>query len=266
MTTAAGQAPSFTDVLAALHSSHDRLAVTVGPLTTEQLAGQSYDDEWTIAQVASHLGAGAEIWELDLAAGRARTGPPGIEHFHPIWDRWSAKPGPQQARDAVAADAALLGQLGRLSAAERESWQLEMFGRRTDLPGMMRMRLSEHALHTRDIVVALEPAATVAGDAVGLIVDNLPMLAHWAGRGSPEPVTVHVVTTDPGREFLLELTADRAGLAPADGPGDATATLRLPAEALVRLVYGRLDPDHTPASVEVARVDLDTLRTSFPGI
>ncbi len=266
MTTTAGQAPSLTDVLTALRNSHGRLTATVSPLTAEQLASQSYDDDWTIAQVASHLGASAEIWELYLAAGRSRTGPPGIEHFHPIWDRWNAKPGPQQARDALVADAALLDQIGQLSAADRESWQLEMFGRQTDLPGMLRMRLSEHALHTWDIVVALEPAATVAGDAVGLIVDSLPMLAQWAGRGSPEPVTVHVVTTDPGREFRLELTADRAGLAPADGPGDATATLRLPAEALVRLVYGRLDPGHTPASVEVSQVDLDTLRTSFPGI
>ncbi len=266
MTRTAGQAPSLTEVLTALHNSHDRLAATVGPLTAEQLASQSYDDEWTIAQVASHLGASAEIWELYLAAGRAGTDPPGIEHFHAIWGRWNAKPGPHQARDAVAADAALLDQVGRLSAAERESWQLEMFGRHTDLPGMLRMRLGEHALHTWDIVVALEPAATVAGDAVGLIVDSLPTRAHWAGRGSPEPVTVHVVTTDPGREFLLALTADRAGLVPAAGPGDATATLRLPSEALVRLVYGRLDPDHTPASVEATQVKLDTLRTSFPGI
>jgi uncharacterized protein (TIGR03083 family) len=266
VTTTAGQAPSFTDVLAALHNSHHRLAATVGPLNGEQLAGQSYDDEWTIAQVASHLGASAEIWVLYLAAGRTRTDPPGIEHFRPIWDRWNAKPGPQQARDAVTADTALLDEVARLSPAERESWQLDMFGRHTDLPGMLRMRLSEHALHTWDIVVALEPAATVAGDAVDLIVDSLPMLTHWAGRGSPEPVAVHVVTTDPGREFVLELTADRAGLAPADGPGNTTATLRLPAEALVRLVYGRLDADHTPASVEATQVDLDTLRTSFPGI
>ena len=94
-----------------------------------------------------------------------------------------------------------------------------MFGRQTVLPGMLRMRLSEHALHTWDIVVALEPAATVAGDAVGLIVDSLPMLAQWAGRGGPEPVTVHSSPLTPGREFRLELTADRAGLAPADGPG-----------------------------------------------
>jgi uncharacterized protein (TIGR03083 family) len=265
MTATVGQAPSFTDVLAALHNSHDRLAAAVGPLTGEQLAGQSYHD-WTLAQVASHLGASAEIWELYLSAGLTRTDPPGIDQFHPVWDRWNAKPGPQQARDAVAADMALLDQAGRLSPAERESWQLDMFGRHTDLPGMLRMRLSEHALHTWDIVVALEPAATVAGDAVDLIVDTLPMLAHWAGRGGPERATVHVVTTDPGRQFRLELTADAAALTPADGPGGATGSLRLPAEALVRLVYGRLDPGHTPSSVAATQVDLDTLRKSFPGI
>jgi hypothetical protein len=40
--------------------------------------------------------------------------------------------------------------------------------------------------------------------------------------------------------------------------------LRLPAEAFVRLLYGRLDPDHTPP-VESAGVDLDELRQLFPG-
>jgi len=168
--------------------------------------------------------------------------------------------------DSTIATAALLDQAGQLSPAERESWQLDMFGRQTDLPGMLRMRLSEHARHACYLLFALDPAATVAGDVIGLIVDTLPMLAHWAGRGSPEPVTVHVVTTDPGRQFRLELTAEAASLAPADGPGDAAAALHLPAEALVRLVYGRLDPGHTPPSVAATQVDLGTLRRSFPGI
>ena len=30
----------------------------------DQLRAQSYDDDWTIAQVLSHLGSGAEIGEL----------------------------------------------------------------------------------------------------------------------------------------------------------------------------------------------------------
>jgi hypothetical protein len=39
--------------------------------------------------------------------------------------------------------------------------------------------------------------------------------------------------------------------------------LVLPAEALIRLVYGRLDPEHTPPVGGTA--DLDELRRVFPG-
>ena len=40
--------------------------------------------------------------------------------------------------------------------------------------------------------------------------------------------------------------------------------LRLPAEALIRLVYGRLDEAHTPPA-ETAGVELDELRQIFRG-
>ena len=39
--------------------------------------------------------------------------------------------------------------------------------------------------------------------------------------------------------------------------------LRLPAESLVRLVYGRLDPAHTPVAAD--STGLDDLRGLFPG-
>ena len=48
--------------------------------------------------------------------------------------------------------------------------------------------------------------------------------------------------------------------APADHPD-----LELPAEAFVRLVYGRLDQDHTPPFTG-AEADLDELRRAFPGV
>jgi hypothetical protein len=46
-----------------------------------------------------------------------------------------------------------------------------------------------------------------------------------------------------------------------DGPPD----LRLPAEAFIRLVYGRLDSAHTPP-VETGSTHLDELRRLFPGL
>jgi hypothetical protein len=45
----------------------------------------------------------------------------------------------------------------------------------------------------------------------------------------------------------------------------AAAAVRMPASALVRLAYGRLDPEHTPPTVETDEIDLDTLRRIFPG-
>jgi hypothetical protein len=46
----------------------------------------------------------------------------------------------------------------------------------------------------------------------------------------------------------------------------ATSSVRMPAEALIRLVYGRLDPDHTPSTVTTEGIDLDALRATFPGV
>jgi hypothetical protein len=42
--------------------------------------------------------------------------------------------------------------------------------------------------------------------------------------------------------------------------------LTLPGEAFVRLIYGRLDADHTPAPIDAEGVDLDDLRAAFPGV
>jgi uncharacterized protein (TIGR03083 family) len=257
--------PALGDLLAALHRSHDRLEAAV-TAASDEVSAPSYDDEWTIAQVASHLGSGAEIFSLLLDAGLEQAPAPGIDRFKEIWDRWNAKAPAEQAHDAVAADAALLSRVDALPDGERQRWRLDMFGTEQDLPGLLRLRLGEHALHTWDIAVTRDPAATIAGDAVALIVDVLGRIAERTGKAAPEPVAVRVRTTSPSRGFLLERNADGARLVPAaSGTADATAALRLPAEAFVRLIYGRLDPGHTPPSVEADGVSLDSLRRAFPG-
>ena len=77
---------------------------------------------------------------------------------------------------------------------------------------------------------------------------------------------MRVSTTGPERQFILE-TGEAVTLTPADGestPELGLSELRLPAEAFVRLVYGRMDEAHTPP-VESAGVELDELRPIFPG-
>jgi hypothetical protein len=75
-----------------------------------------------------------------------------------------------------------------------------------------------------------------------------------------------VATSNPDRQFTLE-TGEAVTLVASDDetvPELGLSELRLPAEAFVRLVYGRLDPAHTPPA-EAAGVDLDELRPIFPG-
>jgi uncharacterized protein (TIGR03083 family) len=251
--------------LSALHRSQDRLAGTVGSLTADQVTGPSYDDDWSIAQVLSHLGSGAEIFGMLLDAGLNGQDPPGPQHLQEVWDRWNGKSPQEQARDAVAANTAFLDRVDGLGPAERERWRLSVFGSEQDLAGLVRMRLGEHALHTWDIVVMLDARDSVPAEAVEQILQTLPGLAAYTGKPAGGQFSVHVTTENPARSFRLAAGPDGVTLAPA-GPEPAAGdgTLRLPAEALVRLVYGRLDPEHTPA-IESEHVDLDALRRVFPG-
>jgi hypothetical protein len=134
-----------------------------------------------------------------------------------------------------------------------------------DMTGFLRMRLGEHAVHSWDVAVALDPTATVAPDAVDLLVDTLGQLAARTGKPDGAKRRVHVSASNPERHFLLE-SGETVTLVPLPDGGrdEPLAELRLPAEALVRLIYGRLDPEHTPP-VEAQGVDLGELRRTFPG-
>jgi uncharacterized protein (TIGR03083 family) len=277
-----------TPWIAALRRSHDALRASVEPLDETRLRRQSYASEWSIAQVLSHLGSGAEIFGLFLDAGLRGTEPPGRETFAPIWQAWNDRSPQSQATDALAADDALIKRLESLGPDELGTLRVPLFGRDLDATGLARLRLGEHAVHTWDVAVALDSSATVAADAVSLLIDGLGPVAARSGKPAEEPFTVRVSTTEPAREFIIQAGAE-VRLEPAqaagnpqhsdedaprgdhdaprgdhDAPRGEPARLRLPAEAFVRLVYGRLDPAHTPA-VEAAGVDLDDLRRTFPG-
>ncbi|NUR07516.1 MAG: maleylpyruvate isomerase family mycothiol-dependent enzyme [Nocardioidaceae bacterium] len=248
--------------LAALHRSHDRLTRTLASLDDEQVAGPSYHS-WSIAQVASHLGSQAEVFGLFLEAGRTGDPSPGMEEFQKIWARWDAKAPADQARDSGTANRAFLDQVDALGDDEREKWRLDLFGAESDLTGLVRMKLSEHAVHTWDVQAALDPAATLPEDAVTEILSNVGGLTARAGKPDGAEADVAVVTAGPERSYRLRLAGDSATLTEEATHG--APTLALPAEALLRLLYGRLDADHTPTGVRADGVDLDLLRRSFPG-
>ena len=248
--------------IGALRHSHDRLQALVGPLDLSQLEQRSYASEWSVAQVLSHLGSGAEIFGLFLAAGLAGQDPPGREAFVPIWNVWNAKDPQAQAADGLRADEATLERFESLDPEQKAGLRLHLFGMDMDVTGVARMRVSEHAVHTWDVAVALDPSAKVAPDAVGLLIDTIGQLAARSAKPDGKQRRLLVSTTDPERHFVLE-TGDAVSLTESEGE-DGLPELRLPAEAFLRLVYGRLGPHHTPP-VEADGVDLDELRQLFPG-
>ena len=251
----------------ALRQSHERLLGLVGPLSPEQLGGQSYATEWSIAQVLSHLGSGAEIAMMNLPDALGQAEPAGREAYQPVWDRWNAMSADEQAAAGIMTDAQYVQALAQLSDDELEKISFDFFGLMTlDAAGLVRMRLGEHALHTWDVAVALDPAATVSQDAVELLIDNVPQfLAPRLGKAQ-DPVSVtRIKTTDPDRDYLLTvLRPGHDGRLERRG-AEADAEVSMPAEALLRLAYGRLDADHTPASVVSKPGDLEKIRAIFPG-
>jgi uncharacterized protein (TIGR03083 family) len=268
--------------IATLRESHDNLVRIAAPMTPEQVRDQSYCRDWSNAQVLSHLGSGAEMALMGLPGALGEGPPVSRDEFPALWDRWNAKSPDEQAADGLAQDEEHVQRLEQLSDEELAVARLDFMGMQRDATGMIRLRRGEHVLHTWDLAVMQDPAATVQADAVDLLIDNVPQfLAPRLGKPLPEPLRVRIVTTDPARDYLLTSAESvrvvnwpgaqaAAGEQEAGAQGEGAGTgdvprVDMPAEALLRLAYGRLDPAHTPATVSGDPEVLEKLRAIFPG-
>jgi uncharacterized protein (TIGR03083 family) len=253
----------FVTTLDALRSSVTRLRALGELLDDDQLAGGAYPAEWTIADVLSHLGSGAVIQQRRLEDELA--GRPTPDDFPTsVWDAWNAKSARMQADDALAADQGLVDRIDSLSERDRERVQFALGPLTFDLAGLISLRLNEHALHSWDLRVVLDPAATLLPEAAGLIIDGLDLIARYTAKPTGDTRTITVHTSDPRRQFTVDLTPDAVTFARSAVAGERSPDLSLPAEAFIRLVYGRLDAEHTPGYHGDPAV-LDTLRRVFPG-
>lgn len=254
--------------IATLRQSHDRLDKLASSLTPEQIRAQSYDTEWSIAQVLSHLGSGAEISLLMLPGGLGEAQPVGREAFPAVWEAWNAKNPDEQAADGLASDERHVQALEALTDEQLANIDMDFFGMmRLDAVGVVRMRLSEHAMHTWDVEVVGDPDATVQQQAVELLIDGMPQFVVRRAKPSAAPFSVRLTTTDPERDYLL---TSGESVTITEWPGETgaagdVARVTMPAEALLRLFYGRLDPEHTPSAVSGDAAALNALRAIFPG-
>jgi uncharacterized protein (TIGR03083 family) len=251
----------MTVELEVLEASVKGLREMVEPLGADEIRASAYPAKWSVADVLSHLGSGAVISALRLDAA---LGGPEVEP-QPIWDEWNAKDPEAAAADALRFDGALVERLRALSADERDQLSFAMGPMTFDYAGFIRLRVSEHVLHSWDIAAAFDPSATLLAAGAEMVLDALPMIARFGGKPTGAARQVSIRTTAPDRDYVIGIGGDAVSLATADANDVASPDLTLPAEALIRLVYGRLDPDHTPA-VEGEEATLNALRATFTGV
>jgi uncharacterized protein (TIGR03083 family) len=249
--------------IAELRANHERLAAYAASLTEDQLAGPSGASEWTVAEVFSHLGSGAEISRSTLLDSLGHDGEqPGNQE---VWDRWNAMSPAEQAAGFVEHDGVLVDLYESLTPEQRATTQVELgfLPAPVSLAVPLAMRLSEQTLHGWDARVGVDADAALSDDAAHLLLrhhaESMPFLLGYVGKADKldEPVRLAV-----GDHTLV--VDDAVSIEP--GTQGTTATYAGPLEAAVRLLAGRLAPEHTPETAEVTgNVSLDDLRRVFPG-
>jgi uncharacterized protein (TIGR03083 family) len=253
--------------IAVLRATHDDLAALVPGLTDEQLTGPSGASEWTVAQVLSHLGSGAEIGLATLQTALTAGPAAGPDFNQSVWDRWNAMSPREQATNYLDHDARLVAAFEGLTAEQRSTGQVDLgfLPEPLALASFAGMRLNEAAQHSWDVRVAFDAAAAIPADAAAVLAEHLAGgLSFLPGFiGKADALAAPVVVDVDGSGYGLVVT-DKAAVV-AD-PADPTATFTGPLEAAIRLVGGRLRPANTPESVKVTgAVTLDDLRRVFPG-
>lgn len=254
----------------ALRVVHDDLAAQATTLGVPDLQRTSGSTEWPVGQVFGHLGSAAEIALSTLRAALAGEEQPGPEFGRSVWDRWDAMGLAERAGGFVVADEALVATLEGLDDETRTSLRVAWFlPEPVSLEIFAGSRLGEVVQHAWDIAVAGNPHATLppAGvePALDLMTGPGAMFVGWFAqpeRWTGADVRLLVRTLDPDRDLGLSL-GTAIGL--SEPPAEPDAVLTLPAEAFLRLLAGRLRPEHTPPSVTAEGIDLDQLRAAFPG-
>jgi uncharacterized protein (TIGR03083 family) len=255
--------------IAALRTGHDELAALVGNMTADDLAQPSAAVEWTISQVLSHLGSGAEIALAALEAALAGEANPGNEFNQSVWARWNAMTPGEHAEGFLRADEVLVQRFENLDDTVRAELRVDLgfLPAPVDVATVAALRLSEFTYHSWDIRVMSDPAAVLAPDAVEFLLDLLSMMIGFLGHADAldgRQATLSVQTTAPGRAFGLDL---RDAVTLVDTPQQPAGVLDAPAESWLRLAAGRLAPQHTPSTVRLTSdtLTLDDLRRVFPG-
>jgi uncharacterized protein (TIGR03083 family) len=245
----------------ALRSSTEQLRVIVESLDSEQLRSPAYPTEWTIADVLSHLGSGAVIFVRQVDDSLKDAATP-ADFSRSVWKEWDAKSPGDQAAGVLVADRTLVARIDELSPEDKSAIKIFVGPYSLNFDQYLGLRLNEHVLHTWDVEVVLDPSAVLPDNALEPLLANVGMIASFATKPTGAERTYVLRTFDPVRTYTVSLTPD--SVTTEEGGVEQPVDVELPGEAFIRLVCGRLDPNHTPSSVTGSE-HLVELRKVFPG-
>jgi uncharacterized protein (TIGR03083 family) len=228
---------------------------------------------WAVRDVAAHLAQGAERAPIVVRHALAGTAPPDLspEDRATRFRVMRVLSGPELAErfprdiDAVftlleGADEAALSKVVTVPAGPHTLGQFAT------------QRLSEAALHHWDVRAPRDSGAGLRPDAAALLLDYLlgrmaRMVDHERARGLE--LTYGCELEGPGGGPVTLTVRDGTATANRGAPAAASATISLPVETWVRLVWGRLDLAEaiTSGRVRIAgdRAQALALQALFPG-
>lgn len=246
----------------ALRANHNTVAALVPTLSEQDLRKPSGATEWSIAQALSHMGSGAEIARRPIAEAAGERVE--AEDNQTIWARWNASSPAEQAAESVKHNAAYVETIEALSTEQRESLMIDLGFLPEPVPLLVAlgMRLNEVANHGWEVRVGVDSSANVEPESAELLVELFggPLAFLLGFTGKPGEIDQDVRLAIPSG--ALEITDAVTVTGPVDDP---TATFEGPAEAVVRLLSGRLRPEHAADVTVTGNVTLDELRKVFPG-
>lgn len=248
--------------ITALRTEHDTLVALLANLDDSKLTTPSGADDWTIAQVFSHLGSGAEIGRAPIAKAAGETVQ--TEENQAIWARWNATDPVGQAKGFVEYDTRWLDTVEALTAEQRSALTVDLgfMPEPVPLAVALGMRLNEVANHSWDIRVAIDPQAEVDAESATTLIELLagPVGFMVGFLAKPAELDKPVSVAGPGAVVVIDeaVTVVEELEAPS-------ATLRGSPGAFVRLISGRLKPPYTNGVTVDGNVTLDDLRRVFQG-
>ncbi len=236
--------------IGALRATHDDLASVVTRMSDDELAERSGAAEWTVADVLSHLGSGAEISLATLRAAVNGGTPPTQDFNQAVWDRWNALSPREQAAGFLVHDEDLVAAMEALSATQRRDLRVDLGFLPEPLPlaGYLGMRLNEAAQHSWDARVSTDPDAAISADTAKLIAEHfatdLSFLLGFTAKADSIGHRAVVAIDRSGYAIRIDDAVDLTTAA-----SEATATFTGPLESAIRLLAGRLGrPTLPPAS------------------